>query len=1043
MTPHNRTRNGISRRAWSMLVGTLRFLGRVARGLIAATMLLALTAGLPWALWHYIGWPLPHRIPTWAEIQGVLLGPMTTTFLLDVLACLCWITWVSFTLDVARCAVDMAREARLPDLSAIGPVHTLAAVLVGGIVLSVLGNRSAPASAPAPSTAFGTGSEVVATAPDWQHTQPDGEALAIRNVAFTTQWSSEGSTTAKAPTPAMSVVVRAPENGVHDSLWRISERTLGDGARWPEIFELNKGKPQPGGRILTRPSLIFPGEELLLPTTATTSSPQSPDPSEVSPTPTATAPPTSSPPTTSPSPTSRAPSTPVPSLRQAPPSGQASPALGATGSQPSPAREPGVRWGPELFVGLGLAAAVSSALVVARRRYRARYKPGSGDRDDLPVAPVVYQLRLAHLRAGQDDEIDLEESTDQGGRGERISPPALVVGEPDSDSPLSCAPGLGVRDGREIALDLARARGLGLVGPGAHAAVRALLLASLTSSPASGATVVVPAEDLADMLGRAATRTHLPTALRVVDNLQEALDALEAETLVRATARREQDSAPRAWPALVLVAQPPQHQRQRLQAILDNGAPFGVTGLLVGQWQPGVTCYVRADGTISATGPGLGEALRGTRMFHLGDNHTAEVLTLLRQADPRSAIEEDTVISPVSRPTIVPANTAADQAPREPDLFGTRHSGHRDTDPVSDTQLEVTAGSEPPAPSDTQLEILGSRRSPEPAPSRHSQTAARQQPAASKPHYTVDELETPNKHSPAAELMSKVDCGGDALWVPITITVLGALRVHWQPDRTTVENEAQEITGALQPRTQELLVLLALHPGGTTRDTLVSTLWGDQPPARPTNALHTALSRLRRDFASATGGAVTDITSVDNGRYQLDPAMVDVDYWRFENAVSARRTATTEQQRIDAYRQVVASYSGPLAEGMSKIEWIEPAREATRRDAIDAVAALARALVEQDPQQTLDLLEMARAFDPHNEALYRDIMRLQERLGQPDAIPRTLTLLATRLAEINEAPSEHAVALASRLRQHHQTTAGAPSRLPQPDAPLPRRHAAS
>lgn len=151
----------------------------------------------------------------------------------------------------------------------------------------------------------------------------------------------------------------------------------------------------------------------------------------------------------------------------------------------------------------------------------------------------------------------------------------------------------------------------------------------------------------------------------------------------------------------------------------------------------------------------------------------------------------------------------------------------------------------------------------------------------------------------------------------------------------------------------------------------------------------------------------------------------------------------SESLPADAYREIVDSYGGPLAEGMPSIEWIEPAREATRRDAIDAVAALARAVVEQDPQQTLDLLEVARAFDPHNEALYRDIMRLQERLGQPDAIPRTLTLLTTRLAEIGETPSEHALALATRLRQRHQTTAGTPARRPHQDPARERRHAAS
>src|SRR5262249_50029098 len=148
--------------------------------------------------------------------------------------------------------------------------------------------------------------------------------------------------------------------------------------------------------------------------------------------------------------------------------------------------------------------------------------------------------------------------------------------------------------------------------------------------------------------------------------------------------------------------------------------------------------------------------------------------------------------------------------------------------------------------------------------------------------------------------------------------------------------------------------------------TLVSALWGQDPPARPTNALHTALSRMRGSLAAATNGAVTDVVSASNGRYQLDPARVRTDYWRFARAVAARRAAATDSARVEAYRNVVNSYGGPLAEGMSN-EWIEPAREAIRRDAIDAVAALARALVDSDPQQTLDLLEVARAFDPHNE----------------------------------------------------------------------------
>ncbi len=51
-----------------------------------------------------------------------------------------------------------------------------------------------------------------------------------------------------------------------DTLARIAESALGDASRWPEIFELNRGKATlPDGRILTDPNLIWPGLELQLP----------------------------------------------------------------------------------------------------------------------------------------------------------------------------------------------------------------------------------------------------------------------------------------------------------------------------------------------------------------------------------------------------------------------------------------------------------------------------------------------------------------------------------------------------------------------------------------------------------------------------------------------------------------------------------------------------------------------------------------------------------------------------------------------------------
>ncbi|HJT04923.1 MAG TPA: transcriptional regulator [Pseudonocardiaceae bacterium] len=948
--PRRPVSNCVARR---LVLGAADLVGRLGQALVASGVLVGLVAVLPWALWHYIGWPLPDHAPTPAEMQAVLSGPLTTPLLLDLLACLCWITWAAFVIDVARCVLAAARGLRWPELPTSGPVHAVAAILVAGIVVSLLGNRS-------PS---------ITTAGITEAINGHGQGVATTTLSTVR--------TASVTQDADTVVVRAPENGIHDSLSRIAARTLGAAGRWPEIFVLNKGKPQPYGGRLTNPNLIYPGERLSLPSSisAATGADHRAAPDTMP----APAPPRPTPTT---SPPARPNTAPVHSVVPTP---HGDPTMG---SRPAIGQEPGV------FVGLGLAAAVSTTLVVARRRYRRRYRPGSGRRDDLPVGPVIYQLRLAHLRAEHGDPC-AEGTRDDGEHHPRQAPP-LVIGAthdtpPDEAENARLAPGLGIRDGREIALDLAVACGLGLVGAGACAAARALLLALLTPPPVAAecAQVIMPTNDLALLLGREHVHGRCPPALRVVADLDAALDELETEMLRRA--REAGSTTHSAWPPMALVARPAEQNTQRLQAILDNGAPLGLVGVLLDQWRPGISAYIRDDGTVSSASPGPGQALLGSRMFHLPEAETAELLTLLRQAQPDTPDARD------------------------------------DTNEVAgDAALEVTAiPSE--APEGINPHLAGGLTPP----------AERQPPP---PHAEPNSEPTKQGAAVATRATAAPDETGhrNAHTAPITLTVLGRPRVLWTLDhtvdtregRSTADGAVREITSAFPPRQREMLAFLALHPQGVHRDALVAALWAHNAPERPTNALNTALSRLRRAVNQATGGAISDLTTTGEGHYQLDPSLVTVDCWQLCDAVAARRTASTNSERIAAYQRIVDCYRGPLAEGVDA-EWIEGPREATRRDALDAVAALARALVDSDPQRTLDLLETARAFDPHNELLYRDIMRLQHRLGHLDAISRTLALLTTRLAEIDESPTAQALELAARLQQRHAS--------PDNDTPAPGR----
>lgn len=60
-------------------------------------------------------------------------------------------------------------------------------------------------------------------------------------------------------------VVGPAVNGQPEYLFAIAAATLGDGNRMQEIFELNEGRQQPYGRLLTDPTRIEPGWVLVLP----------------------------------------------------------------------------------------------------------------------------------------------------------------------------------------------------------------------------------------------------------------------------------------------------------------------------------------------------------------------------------------------------------------------------------------------------------------------------------------------------------------------------------------------------------------------------------------------------------------------------------------------------------------------------------------------------------------------------------------------------------------------------------------------------------
>ncbi|TDE12601.1 LysM peptidoglycan-binding domain-containing protein [Jiangella asiatica] len=233
-----------------------RTAGSVLRGLGALVVIVAVLVGIPLALLAIAGNPLPDTMPSWDDVTSALTSPDDGTLFLEALVWIAWLGWATFAASVLveiPAAVSGRRAPRLPALrfqqrAAAGLVAAVAAVFVVGPV--GVATATAPAQAATP-----TATPTSQATPITEATPAQAPAAAASPAVETAQAAR---TTAQ-PTHA----VRSGE-----SLWRIAEQHLGDGARWPEIAELNYGRPQPGGRTLDGTHWIAPGWQLLLPADA-------------------------------------------------------------------------------------------------------------------------------------------------------------------------------------------------------------------------------------------------------------------------------------------------------------------------------------------------------------------------------------------------------------------------------------------------------------------------------------------------------------------------------------------------------------------------------------------------------------------------------------------------------------------------------------------------------------------------------------------------------------------------------------------------------
>jgi len=220
----------------------------------AAGTLLVLLVGAPLALAFAAGWPLPHGIPTLQELRSGVTHQLPWAVVVNALICLAWLAWMQLLLCVF---VEVRAALAQPGLGVLIapriPLARLNQALARRLVSTAL--------ALVTSSGGWAGTAAVASVGLTPAVAVSGaRAPALSSSAFSTPTAlSLDPTLVVSSVPALQpqalvahkIYVVEPPHGAHfDCLWNIAERYLGDGQRYGEIFELNRGRLQPDGRRL-------------------------------------------------------------------------------------------------------------------------------------------------------------------------------------------------------------------------------------------------------------------------------------------------------------------------------------------------------------------------------------------------------------------------------------------------------------------------------------------------------------------------------------------------------------------------------------------------------------------------------------------------------------------------------------------------------------------------------------------------------------------------------------------------------------------------
>jgi DNA-binding SARP family transcriptional activator len=239
-------------------------------------------------------------------------------------------------------------------------------------------------------------------------------------------------------------------------------------------------------------------------------------------------------------------------------------------------------------------------------------------------------------------------------------------------------------------------------------------------------------------------------------------------------------------------------------------------------------------------------------------------------------------------------------------------------------------------------------------------------------------------------------------------------------------------------KARELLLYLALHPGGRTKEQTAVALWPDASPAQVRNAFHVTLHQLRRVLGHK------DAVTFDGRAYALAPATapagavtVDCDVAEVLEAAAEVRAADRRLARGGARGPDAADAAGVDAAALARWrlaldraargplgedeggDWVAEHQGRVRAAWGEAMEALARLYaVREAPAEAAAVLEALVALEPLREGAHRALMACYAAAGEPArALAHHGALAALLGRELGAAPARETRALVDAIRR--------------------------